>query len=355
MWNDWLQAATYFWVEQLVTITNESAWHSTVTVESKETVPGSWAYHVEYSKAVRAYAAEHGKQVNSVNGSEIEATQLGVPGYAHKYETMDDAKPKTGGDGGNGKLTGKRERNAAQETSGPAAAAEPGAQPSPGKPSEGGDDGEGKSKKAKKGGNLITKKEKEVRELLAQEQTSDNIMTQIAGDMAKAPERRKWAHDVVQEYKKHRTEIVRLYSDNAFFTACKLAALSPKETAKLRKDNKSDYLPKLCEFCSVLGPPISRMTETSFQLKQMAAAKRGASETIQNIKDPSAKPKAKAKSKGKQVNRSASSKNLPSSWSSFVLPWLVALRGSDSQLQGLGFPMSGRGGLKLAGFRFYSL
>ena len=312
MWNDWLKAPTYFWVEQLVTITNESARHSTVTVESKETVPGSWAYHVEYSKAVRAYAAEHGKQVNSVNRSEIEATELGVPGYAQKYETMDSAKPKPGGDGGNGKLTGKRERNAAEQPNGPAEAAEPGAQPSPGKPSEGGDDGEGKSKKAKKGENLITKKEKEVRELLAQEQTSDNIMTHIAGDMTKAPEWWKWAHDVVQEYKKHRTEIVRLYSDNAFFTACKVAALSPKETAKLRKDNKSDYLPKLCEFCSVLGPPISRMTETSFQLKEMAAAKRGASETIQNIKDPSAKPKAKAKSKGKQLNRSASSKSLPS-------------------------------------------
>ena len=37
LYNDWLDATTYFWVETLISSTNEQQWTNTVTVEARET------------------------------------------------------------------------------------------------------------------------------------------------------------------------------------------------------------------------------------------------------------------------------------------------------------------------------
>ena len=89
----------------------------------------------------------------------------------------------------------------------------------------------------------------------------------------------------------------------------KVAALSPKETAKLKKDLKDDYVGKLVEFIAKLGPRIASMAESSFQIRQMADAKRAASESLAKAKTPA--PKAK-RGKGK-TKRSGSAASLPGS------------------------------------------
>ena len=101
---------------------------------------------------------------------------------------------------------------------------------------------------------------------------------------------------------------LKLYADQPFFNAAKVAALSHKQTQKLRKDYGEDYVAKLCEFCTALGPKIVLMAE-----EQMANAKRSAVETLQRQRSgipakPKAKSKAGSKTKGgKKAQASAQS------------------------------------------------
>ena len=277
----------------------------------RQTIPGSWAAKLEFSKAVRAYSAETGTSIGNVDKALLAGTELGIQGWAEKFSTLGlDPRAKSGGDGSNQHTNaGKRPRAKAA----PAPAQTSGADVNPpAQEGAGGTPGEEgqptKRAKNSKGENLVTKKEKEMKELLAQEQASDIEMTRIAANISRDPTWWGWAAEVVAEYKRHRATVLKMYSDNPFFMACKVAALSPKESSKLRKENKDNYLPQLCDFCTSLGPPISRMTEASFQLKDMAAAKLGATQAMQN-KDPAAtkgKTKAKAKAQSKRTGSSAS-------------------------------------------------
>ena len=267
---------------------------------------------MQFSKAARAYSSETGTPIGNVDESMLEATDLGVAGWAHKFEALGDmVKSKPGSDGCNKPISKRAAQKRAVEPQQQAAAGHEG---SPGAQATGEGNGEGpanpKKAKTKGGENLTNKKEKEMKELLAQEQASDIEMTKIAMDMSKRPQWWSWATEVVADYKRHRSNVLQLYSDHPFFVACKVAALSPRETAKLRKEHKDNYLPQLCDFCTTLGPP---MTEACFQLKEMAAAKHGATEALQTSKDsgkPKAKPKAKGKGKAKKNSAAGSSASL---------------------------------------------
>ena len=322
--NDWLQADTYLWVEALVTTTSESAWVSTVTVECSETVKNSWAAKIEFSKAARVYAAEKGISVNGVTEAILEKTSLGVRGYAELFEGNVAAQPRAGGDGSNARPpAGKAKAEARPVADDGLQVANTSPAPNqkrdfnefwmPGQPGQAMEDGTIKKAKRGKGPNTMAKKEKEVKELLAQEQQSDNAMTAIAADMGKEPGWWGWAREAVTNYKMHRTEVLKLYADQPFFNAAKVAALSQKQTQKLRKDYGEDYVAKLCEFCTALGPKIVLMAEASFQIEQMANAKRSAVETLQRQRSgipakPKAKSKAGSKTKGgKKAQASAQS------------------------------------------------
>ena len=306
-WNDWLQADTYLWVEQLVRTSSEAAWINTVTVQSTETVPGSWASKLEYSKAARAYAAENNVGVNAVTPELLAKHPLGVRGWSESFEGNPRAQPRPGGDGSNCKAPAAKKASDVQNKEPPAAQSSmPGAKRDnfeafympDGSNKDSGD--EPKPKKHKKGENSTGKKEREVKELLAAEQQSDNTMTIISADMLRDPTWWQWAKDAVSTYKDHRKEVLKLYADNPFFSSAKVAALSPKQTQRLRRDHKDDYLARLCEFCSNLGPKITLMAEASFQIEQMAAAKRSAADTLQKQRSGvQGKPKAKAQAGGK--------------------------------------------------------
>ena len=305
-------------MEALVKTRSEAAWVSTVTVWAQETVPGSFAAKVEFSKAARVYAAETGTPLLNVTVQMLKKTNLGVQGYASKYEATPAAFPKPGGDGSMAKPGRKAPETQPlpppqQPESAPAKKRDfaefwdegkPVPNSNPGEPSAKGE--ESKPRKKGKADNSIGKKEKEVKELLAQEQASDNAMTLIAAGMARDPLWWAWAKDSVLGYKRHREDVVQLYADNTFFTSFKVAALSAKETMKLRKDFKDDYLAKLCEFCTLLGPKILLMAEASFQIQQMASAKRSAAETLQKQRSgPLGKPKAKSKAGKKGKNQAS--------------------------------------------------
>ena len=316
LFNDWLGAETFLWVETLVSQVSESTWKSIVTVQTRQTIPGSWAAKLEFSKAARAYSAETGTALGNVDEALLKGTDLGIQGWAEKFETLgSDVKPKPGGDGSNQHSSSAGKRPRAKAAPAPvqksaAAGQDPGVEAGAG---AGGEDGQPTKKpKNTKGENLVTKKEKEMKELLAQEQASDIEMTRIAANISRDPTWWGWAAEVVAEYKRHRATVLKLYSDHPFFMACKVAALSPKESAKLRKENKDNYLPQLCEFCTSLGPPISRVTEASFQLKEMAAAKLGATQAMQNTSPTATKGKGKPKAKA-QSKRTGSSASLASS------------------------------------------
>ena len=302
-----MQAATYLWVEQLTTTSSEAAWINTVTVETTDAVAGSWASKLEFSKAARAYAAENNVGINTVTRELLGRDSLGVRGWAQMFEGNEKAQPKPGGDGSNAKPPGKKPSPAAAmqnhgQPAAPPPAAQPGQkrdfaefwQPDAGK--DGLEDPNNKVKKPKKE-NSVTKKEKELKELLAAEQVSDSAMTAISADMMKDPTWWGWAKDAVNTYKDHRKEVLKLYADQPFFAQAKVAALSQKQTQKLRRDHKDDYLAKLCEFCTSLGPKITLVAEASFQIEQMAQAKRSAADTLQRqFSGNAGKPKAEAKS-----------------------------------------------------------
>ena len=295
---------------------SEAAWVSTVTVSSQDAVPGSFAEKVEFSKAARVYAAETGTALAAVTMGMLNKTNLGMKGYAGN-----EAKPKVGGDGTCTKPPARKGCSQASPSkpNGESTMVQPPGQP--GKrdfdrfymdaPKDVKDPNDKIVKKPRKGGgeNSMGRKEKEVKELLAQEQASDIAMTAVAAGMTRDPAWWAWARESVNSYKAHRVQVVALYADEPFFTAVKVAALSPKETIKLRKDYKQDYIAKLCEFCTVLGPKILLMAEASFQIQQMADAKKAAAETLQKQRsgplNQKPKPKRKAKAKAQASAQSA--------------------------------------------------
>ncbi|CAE7885368.1 unnamed protein product, partial [Symbiodinium sp. KB8] len=199
LYNDWLKADTYLWVEQLLTTSNIQEWKSTVSVEVKETVPGSWSEKVELSKAVRCYAAENNLRLVDVRESDVKESELGVQGYAALFEKTPAAQPKPGGDGSNagGNKGGKGKRALDEESKIDGAPPTPGAvdPPQPNKRPKGGDS------------SVATKKEKEVKELLAQEQASDNTMSMITIEMGKGEaDGWAWAAGFVKNYKDCRVQ-----------------------------------------------------------------------------------------------------------------------------------------------------
>ena len=86
--------------------------------------------------------------------------------------------------------------------------------------------------------------------------------------------------------------MVTLYAENPFFQAMKVAALSAKEMAALKKQYKEEYVSKLVEFVTLLGPKIQAMAQASHQIQLMATAKRGAMEASTQKAGPKSKARA---------------------------------------------------------------
>ncbi|CAE7556638.1 unnamed protein product [Symbiodinium microadriaticum] len=303
------QLKTYFWVETLICSTNEQQWTNTVTIEATEAVPNSLAEKVIVCKAMRAYAHSMKRPLGSVTEQEVAETKLGIKGYAELYATVAEhiGTPKMDGSNnppfpstGNSAVTeGKTKKNKRAKQQ------EDDQQPA------GDDDKENSNpdptpKKPRKD-QTGPRKEKEVKELLAMEQSSDVSMGRIMSEFGKNPADWSWAKELIADYKTYRTEVLRLYADVAGFQSLKVAALSPKESAKVKKEWGEGYVGKLVEFVTVAGPQIQKMAEAAFGIEKMAAAKNQAADFL------IAKPKAKAKGKSKaSLKRSASSKSLPS-------------------------------------------
>ena len=311
LYNEWLKADTYFWVETLVTTSNITEWENKVTVECEETAPDSWAAKVEECKALRAYASEKGMKLADVTQAEVRATSLGLPGWAKLYDSRPAAWPKPGSDGSS-KAANQASNKRKAETQNPHAFGDGPSGVSPKKEGEGtGGDGEATKRTTNKKDNTASKKERELKELLATEQSSDNCMAGVAANMAKDPGAWQWATQLVGTYKQQRGAVVQDYANNPAFQQFKVAALSPKETQKVKKQLGEDYIGKLVEFITTLGPKIQAMAETSYQIQQMANAKREATDSLR----ASSKPKARAKAKGKasKCKRGSSNASLPSS------------------------------------------
>ena len=296
-------------METLICSTNEQQWTNTVTIEATEAVPNSLAEKVIVCKAMRAYAHSMKRPLGSVTEQEVAETKLGIKGYAELYATVAEhiGTPKMDGSNnppfpstGNSAVTeGKTKKNKRAKQQ------EDDQQPA------GDDDKENSNpdptpKKPRKD-QTGPRKEKEVKELLAMEQSSDVSMGRIMSEFGKNPADWSWAKELIADYKTYRTEVLRLYADVAGFQSLKVAALSPKESAKVKKEWGEGYVGKLVEFVTVAGPQIQKMAEAAFGIEKMAAAKNQAADFL------SAKPKAKAKGKSKaSLKRSASSKSLPS-------------------------------------------
>ena len=264
---------------------------------------------MELAKAIRCYALEKGAKLSNVTEDMLEASDLGVKGWAKLYESRPAAAPKPGNDGTTVKPPEKRPRESTEKPT-PAGQQNPSSKPAPSTPAPSSDGGGETKRPRNTKDNTVGKKEKEVKELLAQEQSSDNMMSHVAAEMNKDPGAWSWAKDLVASYKGCRTKVVQLYAESEFYQAMKVAALSSKELAKVKKDFKSDYLSKLVEFITVLGPRISDMQQTSLEIYQMSAAKKKAVETLEEQKRgpvPKARGKARAKSKSTKNKGSTSS------------------------------------------------
>ena len=286
-----------------------------MTVQAQDNVASSWANKLEYCKAVRVFAAEKKVAIKDVTEDMLEGHELGIKGLAGLYESTPNARPQPGGDG---TCSGTPQLGAP-----PAAKAKAKAKAGKGKertggPTEGsGDDPmqglkegsepadhENNRKKAKKTAgsktSTTTKKERELKELLAMEAQSDQTMTEVTAGMGKDPTGWSWARDFINAYKTFRKDILELYADNEFFRQAKVAALSSKETQRLKKEHKDDYVTLLCEFTCKLGPKIQGMYECTVKIRQMAAAQANAV----------ASPKPSSKGSARKPKRSASQASL---------------------------------------------
>ncbi|CAE7223622.1 unnamed protein product, partial [Symbiodinium sp. KB8] len=261
MYNDWLKADTFLWVESLVATSSETAWVNEVTVEHENPIAGSWTEKAEFCKAARVYAVEQKIQVKDVTTAMLEKTALGIRGYAKLYESTPAAFPQPGGDGSAGKQTSPEKPPApAAATAKAKAKGKAKASKAAGEPTvvidaatagmtapeeldgaNPGDDQPASKKPKKSGGNPTGKKEREVKDFLAPEAESDNMMSKIAASMGADPSAWTWAKDFVQQYRTLRAEILAMYADIEFFSQAKVAALSTKETAKLKKMYGLEY------------------------------------------------------------------------------------------------------------------
>ena len=175
-----------------------------MTVEVTDPVKGSWAEKLELCKAKRAYACEKGVKLVDVTDEMVKATELGIRGYANLFSGMDAAQPKPGCDGTSKPTANPKIKPAAKATAGlpPRTTAmldmlanpnpNPNPDTNPGKRADPGGVGETPNPKRSKRDNTQGKKEREVKELLAQEQASDNAMSIIASEMSKDPTVWKW-------------------------------------------------------------------------------------------------------------------------------------------------------------------
>ncbi|CAE7468760.1 unnamed protein product, partial [Symbiodinium microadriaticum] len=293
LYNDWLDTQTYFWVETLISSTNEQQWTNTVTIEATEAVPNSLAEKVILCKAMRAYAHAMKKPLGSVTEKEVADSKLGLKGYAELYTTLAEhiGTPKMDGSNnapfahtGMAAVTEGKNKRAKQQVmddqqpAGDDEKENSTPDPTPKKP-----------RKDQTG----PRKEKEVKELLAMEQSSDVSMGRIMSEFGKNPADWSWAKELIADYKTYRTEVLRLYCEVPGLQSLKVAALSPKESAKVKKEWGEGYVGKLVEFVTVAGPQIQKMAEAAFGIEKMSAAKNQAADFL------IAKPKAKAKSKSK--------------------------------------------------------
>ena len=274
----------------------------------------SWSGKLEYCKAVRVFAAENKVAIKDVTKDMLENHELGIKGLAGLYESTPNARPQPGGDGtcsSKPQLGADAPPAAKTKPKGKAKAAVPMGDAPADDPMQGlnglepaGE--ETKNKKSKKTAgsktNTITKKERELKELLAMETQSDQTMTEVTAGMGEDPAAWSWAHDFIKAYKTFRTDILELYADNEFFRQAKVAALSSKETQRLKKEHKDDYMSLLCEFTCKLGPKIQGMYECTVKIRQMAAAQASAV----------ASPKPSSKGSARKPKRSASQASLAS-------------------------------------------
>ena len=74
-------------------------WRNTVTLEVRQSVPGSWEEKLEISKAIRTYASERGMKVSDVTEEMVSRTEMGISGWAKMYDVTPGAAPRPGGDG----------------------------------------------------------------------------------------------------------------------------------------------------------------------------------------------------------------------------------------------------------------
>ena len=279
-------------------------WKSTVTVEATEPMSG-WSLEVLKCKAMRAYACDKKLRLQDVSVAQVEKSKLGLKGYADLYEKLPGAQPKPGPDGTNNTppppapVQNKRRRG---ETNAEQMARE--ALPPP--PEE--NSGERNTKRGKRD-QTQAKKEKEVKELLAMEQPADKAMSLICKEVQQDGPWWAWAKDAIQSYKQNRITIMQAYTDQAAFQQMKVAALSPKETQKLKKDLGEHYVSKLVEYTTVLGPLIQTMAEGAFQIQHMASAKRQAADELKKSTAPKAKAKRKAAAKAKRASSKSFSEN----------------------------------------------
>ncbi|CAE7376311.1 unnamed protein product [Symbiodinium microadriaticum] len=317
-YNDWLKADTYLWVESLVSTSCQTEWINKVTIQSQDNVASSWTEKLEYCKAVRVFAAENDVAIKDITQDMLEGHELGIKGLAALYSSTPKAQPQPGGDGTCSKpvlaapaaaapSAAKAKAKAKGKAKGPSEGDAQGDDPMQGSVSTlpPADDEKNNNKKPKKTGgskaNTTTKKEKELKEFLAMETQSDHTMSSLTADMGKDPAAWSWARDFVEAYKGFRKDILQLYADNEFFRQAKVAALSSKETTRLRKAYPDgDYVAKLCEFACQLGPKIQGMYDCTVKIRQMADAHANAV----------APPKPSSKGSARKPKRSASQASL---------------------------------------------
>lgn len=101
--------------------------------------------------------------------------------------------------------------------------------------------------------------EKQLKQLIGSEIGVLSEFTKLDAKVKEAPDDYAWAEKVMDEARKHKTELEGMGS--AFMDRFRAAALSPSQMKELRKSVGEGYLPALIHATEKLGPGVQGITD----------------------------------------------------------------------------------------------
>ena len=261
-YNSWLGVKCYLFVMRLISSRCEKEWQTATQNYTEENV---WETKIEQQKALRKFAHQMGRPVQSVSIDEIEATTLGVKGWAEAAVVV--PFNKTNGMSGPGDD-------------------EPGKQTPP-----------SKKQKPEQASPTIASAEKEFKAILSMQAHIEIEYASLKIVMDNNKQHWQWADSYIKQMSKAEEKIIQFETnkDDDFMKKFKIGMLSATMLKDLRKAHESTYIVKVMTTSASLQTLLNVLASLVAKVQEHVSVETEPSGTVKG----KAKGKAKAKPKNK--------------------------------------------------------